>query len=210
MPSSPGWDSRTLDSRTVGARGKVLLATPHTRFHRSFLSAADEFRAAGEATHDGIVNLPPEGDFPGMAFTRAGLEDRRELARLVENRLADEAPGTVRPPGWTSATHWWLEDRESADEFVGRISLRHHIDHPQLATVGGHIGYAVRPSRRRRGFAGDPLRQVVPLAAQRGIERLLVTCDLDNTASARTIEGAGGEFENELEGKRRYWITTGA
>ena len=37
-----------------------------------------------------------------------------------------------------------------------------------------------------------------------------MTCDLDNVASARTIEACGGEFEAELSGKRRYWIATGA
>ncbi|WP_406832042.1 GNAT family N-acetyltransferase [Pedococcus sp. KACC 23699] len=79
-----------------------------------------------------------------------------------------------------------------------------------LATVGGHVGYSVRPSARRRGFASDALRHVVPVAAGLGIERLLVTCDLDNLGSARTIESAGGELEGELEGKRRYWIRTGA
>jgi predicted acetyltransferase len=102
-----------------------------------------------------------------------------------------------------------MEDPDRADEFVGSISLRHHIDHPMLSTVGGHVGYSVRPTARRRGFASDALRQVGPVAAARGIPRLLVTCDLDNVASARTIEANGGEFESELRGKRRYWITTG-
>ena len=103
-----------------------------------------------------------------------------------------------------------MEDPERPDEYVGSISLRHHIDHPLLASVGGHVGYGVRPTARRRGFASDALRQVIPLAAARGIDRLLVTCDLDNVASARTIEANGGRFEGELSGKRRYWIDTGA
>jgi predicted acetyltransferase len=188
----------------------VLLATPHVRFHRSFLAAADEFDAAGESAHDGIVNWPAEGDFPGVVFTREALEDPAEFERLVANRVGDADEASPRPPGWTTATYWWMEDPERPDEYVGSISLRHHIDHPLLSTVGGHVGYGVRPSARRRGFASDALRQVVPLAAVRGIERLLVTCDLDNVASARTIEANGGHFEGELGGKRRYWIDTGA
>jgi predicted acetyltransferase len=188
----------------------VLLATPHIRFHRSFLAAADEFRAAGEWAHDGIVNWPAEGSFPGVVFTREGLEDPSEFARLVANRVGDAEERGGRPPGWAPATYWWMADPDRPDEFVGSISLRHHIDHPMLASVGGHIGYGVRPGARRRGFASDALRQVVSLAAARGIPKLLVTCDLDNVASARTIEANGGEFEGELRGKRRYWISTGA
>jgi predicted acetyltransferase len=185
-------------------------ATPHVRFHRSFLAAADEFRAAGEERHDGILSWPAEGDFPGVVFTREGLDDPAEFARLVANRVGDAEEDAPRPPGWTSTTHWWMADPDQPDEFVGAISLRHTIDHPMLASVGGHVGYGVRPSARRRGFASDALRQVVALAAARGIPRLLVTCDLDNVASARTIEANGGELEGELGGKRRYWITTDA
>lgn len=186
----------------------VLLAAPHLRFHRSFVAAVDEFRAHGQSAHDGVVNWPAEGDFPGVVFTREGLDDPAEFARLVANRIGDAESTSQRPPGWTTATYWWMEDPDLADEFVGSISLRHNIDHPTLATVGGHVGYSVRPGARRRGFASDALRQVVPLAAARGIPRLLVTCDLDNVASARTIEANGGVFEGELRGKRRYWIAT--
>ncbi|KQU69225.1 GNAT family N-acetyltransferase [Phycicoccus sp. Root101] len=188
----------------------VPLATPHVRFHRSFLEAADEFRAAGEATYDGIVNWPAEGDFPGVVFTREALDDPAEFERLVANRVGDADEASLRPPGWSTATYWWMEDPERPDEYVGSISLRHRIDHPLLASIGGHIGYGVRPGARRRGFASDALRQVIPIAATRGIDRLLVTCDLDNTASARTIEANGGRFEREQSGKRRYWIETGA
>lgn len=188
----------------------VHLAAPHVRFHRSFLAAADEFRAAGEQQHDGIVSWPATGDFPGVVFTREGLEDPAEFGRLVANRVGDAQPDGLRPPGWSPATYWWLEVPDRPDEFLGAISLRHSIEHPLLATVGGHVGYGVRPSARRRGLASDALRQVIPLAAARGIPRLLVTCDLDNVASARTIEANGGQFEGELRGKRRYWITTGA
>ena len=184
----------------------VILATPHARFHRSFLEAVDEYRAAGEARYDGVVDWPAEGDFPGVVFTREGLEDPAEFQRLVYHRTGDEHPGSPRPPGWCTTTHWWMADPDVTDRFVGSISLRHNITHPLLATIGGHVGYSVRPSARRQGFAGDALRQVVALAGPRGIPRLLVTCDVDNVASATVIERCGGVLEDEQQGKRRYWI----
>src|SRR5687767_10093024 len=64
-------------------------------------------------------------------------------------------------------------------EVVGRLSLRYRLNE-FLSTVGGHIGYGVRPSYRWRGYATEMLRQSLPLGAAAGIERALVTCDIGN------------------------------
>ncbi|MDN6625388.1 MAG: GNAT family N-acetyltransferase [Acidipropionibacterium jensenii] len=80
----------------------------------------------------------------------------------------------------------------------------------------GHIGYAVAPEFRRRGFATEILRQSLALLANRGIHRVLVTCDDDNAGSAAVIEANGGILE-DLRFKpgdngptRRYGILNGA
>jgi predicted acetyltransferase len=81
--------------------------------------------------------------------------------------------------------------------------------------VGGHIGYAVVPEFRRRGYATEILRLSVKIAREKfGLGRILVTCDDDNIGSIRTIEKNGGILENVISGpdldkpKRRYWIET--
>jgi predicted acetyltransferase len=95
---------------------------------------------------------------------------------------------------------------------VGRASIRHRLN-PFLERFGGHIGYAVVPEFRRRGWATEILRQALSIARERcGIDRVLVTCDDDNVGSIRTIEKNGGVLENIVMGpdvekpKRRYWI----
>lgn len=92
---------------------------------------------------------------------------------------------------------------------VGRISIRHKLN-SWLATYGGHIGYAVVPGMRRRGYATEMLRQGLVVARSLGIDEVLVTCDVNNTASAAVIERCGGEFESVVSGdgppKRRYWF----
>ncbi len=96
---------------------------------------------------------------------------------------------------------------------VGRLSLRHELN-DFLSRVGGHIGYGVRPSQRRRGYATAMLRQSIPLAASVGIKRALLTCDVGNVASMTVIERCGGVFEGVTDDpalavqKRRYWIQT--
>lgn len=96
-------------------------------------------------------------------------------------------------------------------ELVGRASIRFDLNE-YLATAGGHIGYGVLPEHRGRGFATEILRQSLVIARANGVERALLTCDVDNVASARVIERCGGVYEttvdDPVEGtrKRRYWI----
>ena len=96
-------------------------------------------------------------------------------------------------------------------EVVGRISIRFALN-DFLSTRGGHIGYAVRPAYRRRGYATTMLAQGLNLANARGINPVLVTCDESNTGSAAVIERGGGILESTFVGDdgvhvRRYWIT---
>jgi predicted acetyltransferase len=96
-------------------------------------------------------------------------------------------------------------------QIVGRLSLRHRLN-DLMELIGGHIGYAVIPGCRRKGYATEMLKQSLPIAASLGIKKALITCDTDNTGSIAIIERCGGIFERttnepDLEiQKRRYWI----
>jgi predicted acetyltransferase len=91
---------------------------------------------------------------------------------------------------------------------LGFLAVRHRLT-PYLLEAGGHIGYSVRPGARRRGVATAALALGLEIAAGLGIDPVLITCDTDNIASRRTIEGAGGTLKDVRGGKRRYWIGEG-
>ncbi len=88
--------------------------------------------------------------------------------------------------------------------------MRHELN-DFLLRAGGHVGYSVRPSERGRGRATWALGEILVAAGKRGLNRVLVTCDVDNPASARVIENNGGVLEDvrdtELGTLRRYWIS---
>lgn len=99
-----------------------------------------------------------------------------------------------------------------AGEIVGTVQIRHCLN-ASLLEHGGHIGYGVRPSRRRKGFASEMLRLALGKCRGLGIGKALVTCDKDNIGSMRTIIKNGGILENETLQKdgtvlQRYWIST--
>jgi len=178
------------------------LVDPDTRFHRSYLAALDELAEVGEERYAGLPDRPAEGDLPGVRFTRESLEDPDDFAALVAFLLRQRDPFAPRPRAYVPFTELWMAE---GDEYLGRISLRHELN-ALLHEWGGHIGYAVRPSARRRGHATAALNRMLEVCAARGIDPVLVTCDVDNEASRRTIEGAGGSYEDTREGKLRYWV----
>lgn len=181
------------------------LVDPDPRYRDSFLAAFDEFAAAGEHNYARLLSWPPESGVAGAEFDRAGVDAPEEFTRyarfLVDQRLED----SPRPLLYVPFTELWMVDDGG---FVGRASLRHRLT-DALLTWGGHIGYSVRPSARRRGYATRALAAMLPICAARGIDPVLVTCDVDNEGSRRTIEKNGGVYEDTREGKLRYWVPTG-
>lgn len=81
-------------------------------------------------------------------------------------------------------------------KLVGVFSLKFELTE-FLLKLGGHIGYAVRPSKRNRGLATQMLGQGVELAGRLGFERVLCVCDEDNYASERVILKNGGVLEDK-------------
>lgn len=128
--------------------------------------------------------------------------DRRSCAELI--RRAAELR-TEPPEGLVVSDCYWIT---AGPEIAGFLMLRHSLDNEFLRTQGGHIGYSVRPSLRRQGVGSHALGLALNRAADLGLDRVLVTCDDDNVASARTIESRGGVFESLHGDKRRYWVPT--
>jgi predicted acetyltransferase len=164
---------------------------PDTRFHESYVAAFREFQAAGT------------GSSPFARHDISLIETPRAFAAFVARLRADPLPETPRPD-WKvpQTTLWWVDGAE----FVARLAIRHSLT-PALRLMGGHIGYDVRPSRRREGHASRMLAAALPIAAGLGLDRALLTCDVDNTASQKVIEKNGGVLFEEDADKRRYWIT---
>jgi predicted acetyltransferase len=169
------------------------LIEPTVRLQAAWREAREEW---GPGFHEDGFGLRPSDDVDTSAGFAAWV------MRLVEQ--ADPAlplgSGTVR------CTNRWIVE---GDQVLGGIALRHELNE-FLLHAGGHIGYGIRPSARRRGVATWALGRMLDEARSLGLNRVLLVCADDNIASARTIEHHGGALEDvratELGPARRYWI----
>ena len=166
------------------------LAFPSAAYQASFLEAMEELRQDDPA-YENAIDLPVITDFESF------LQQQEDLRN-----------GVGLPEGFVPATNFWLV---SGDRYIGRVSLRHQLN-DNLLQMGGHIGYTIRPSERRKGYGTIALELALEEAKKLGLEKVLVTCDEDNVASRKIIERCKGAFENAVpqgDGKppkRRYWI----
>ena len=120
-----------------------------------------------------------------------------------------KSPETM-PPGMVPSTQY-IYVRESDEKIVGVIQIRHYFNE-FLEKYAGHIGYSVCPSERRKGYATQMLKLVLPKCRQLGINKVLISCIEGNEGSRRTILKNGGVYESTVfePGKavnlERYWI----
>jgi len=176
------------------------IVPPNVAFHQSFLESHREWAGAHQ---DGAAVFMADD-----VTSSEGFADW--VGKLLDAESASEKDGIV------PCTYLWITE---GLRYVGAIAFRHHLT-PALLNSGGHIGYGVRPSDRRRGAASWALRELLSRLAVQGElggalpDRVLLTCDDDNSASIRTIERCGGLLDDVRTGEdgrpfRRYWIDLG-
>ena len=163
----------------------TILDSPSLKYRESYLAALAEFQAEGRYLNLSKEEL--ERDFD--AFIEKIPAIRRELNKVPE-------------------TEYWLIHE---GEYIGRLSVRHELNE-ELRERGGHIGYAIRPSEREKGYGKKALELGLAEARKLGLDKVLITCDSTNIGSRKIIESHNGVLENEVAGepgkptKLRFWI----
>lgn len=165
---------------------KPFLARPHLQYKESFIVAMREHEKEGR---------PPRWSFTALE------EHFDEYVGMKRGNETDPMPGFV-----AQTSYWLIVDKQ----YAGRIDIRHKLT-PALEKFGGHIGYEIRPTSRKKGYGTVQLKLCLPHVWQMGIKRALITCDDDNIASQKIIEANGGVLQDKIDNKRdiltrRYWV----
>ena len=136
----------------------------------------------------------------------ASKRDNMSFKELV-NKWEEYESENMCEKGLVPSSIYFLVDDD--EKIYGSIDIRHELN-DYLLQYGGHIGYGIRPSQRRKGYAFQMLSLALPIVKELGIIKALITCDKTNLGSAKTIMNNGGILENEVinenEITQRYWI----
>ncbi|HDR7283894.1 GNAT family N-acetyltransferase [Bacillus cereus group sp. BfR-BA-01119] len=168
----------------------VSLLTPTTDLQDEYLDFYNEWKDSGETMIPWVISKDPS-NFPAMV-----------------QELLDAHNGVNLPESWVpDSTYWLVTDN---NRIVGTVNIRHSLTE-HLFNAGGHIGYGIRPSERRKGYATKLLALSLEKAKQLNITKALIVCDEVNTASEKTILHNGGLRDEDFieeDGNvvRRFWI----
>jgi len=169
----------------------IKLVPPSKEYEMQILDYKNEYLQSGDQFHG-----------------TAGLDKFQDLDEWLSRIEKNSKEETVRE-GWVPSSTF-LAIRDFDNKMIGMIDVRHRLTE-SLLQFSGHIGYSVRKSEREKGYAKEMLRMALGVCKDININRVLVTCNKENIASAKTILSNGGKLENEVvEGNQltqRYWIT---
>lgn len=172
---------------------KIILIRPTSEYASQIVEYRQEFLEAGDSM-DGTGALRKTAD--PEEFIRISIE-REDPKSVPEDRV----PATQ-----------FICVRKSDNSLVGMLQVRHYFN-DYLEKYAGHIGYSIRPSERRKGYAKEMLRMALPHCREIGLDRVLITCIDGSVGSEKTILANGGVYEstvhepNDNVDLKRFWIT---
>ncbi|MBH0229441.1 GNAT family N-acetyltransferase [Halobacillus yeomjeoni] len=169
---------------------RLQLIKPTIDLKDEYISFYNEWKETGESMVPWVIEKDP-GNFEAMV-----------------QFLEDNANGVNLPEGWIPHSTYWLIDQNN--KVLGVVNLRHELT-DFLRNNGGHIGYGIRPSERKKGYATQLLALSLEKAKALYIKKVLVVCDEWNTASYKTIVNNSGVADTDFveeDGNvvKRFWI----
>lgn len=154
---------------------KLRLVKLSIEYQSQLVEMMDEWSATNEKIIPYAIRKSDYHDFENYLLT---LELKEPMNGLVPD-----------------STYFCLDEERNI--FVGAVNIRHYLSESLLLN-GGHIGDGVRPSERRKGIATKMIALALEECKKLGIHKVLMVCDKENIASAKSIKNNGGILENEI------------
>ncbi|AIM17849.1 MULTISPECIES: GNAT family N-acetyltransferase [Neobacillus] len=169
---------------------QLFLIRPSMDYESEYLAFYKEWKESGEVMIPWVIS-----------------EDRSNFQAMIQF-LLDSEQGKNIPSNWVPSSTFWLVNENK--KVIGVVNIRHQLTE-SLFNSGGHIGYGIRPSERRKGYATKLLSLSLEKAKELALEKVLLVCDAKNIGSEKTILKNGGIPDTDFMKEdgtilKRYWI----
>jgi predicted acetyltransferase/broad specificity phosphatase PhoE len=183
-------DNLSYERLIIDSSSQLSLIKPTVDLKEEYLSFYDEWLESKEDMVPWVIKKDPSNFEAMVQF------------------LNDNEQGHNLPEGWVPDSTFWLINENK--RLLGVVNIRHRLTEI-LLNSGGHIGYGIRPSERRKGYATKLLSLALEKSKKLEIKKALVLCNEDNTGSFKTIINNGGIPDSDFieeDGTiiKRFWI----
>lgn len=158
---------------------KFYLEEPTMERKNEIIEYLDEF-VKYNSNLNGVGSL--DKIYEGYTFEHA-------LSRCLKMKDEEYARSVNRCPSKT-----FLLIRDNDNKIVGSINIRWNLT-KEVLKFGGHIGYSIRPTERRKGYNKINLYLGLIEAYKLGLDKVMLDCDVNNLGSDKTLKALGGKLE---------------
>lgn len=168
----------------------LILVKPSKELEKSILEYRQEYYDFGETNVNGSCGIAYYNDFNEWINIVLSIEkDKLSIDHVHASTF--------------------FSVRKSDNKIIGSIQLRHFLTE-DLEKHGGHIGYGIRPTERKKGYGKQQLLLVLDIAREMKLPKVMISCDKDNIASSRTAISCGGiltceNYYKDVE-QQIFWI----
>lgn len=171
---------------------KLKLVEVSKEYEKQAMEYKNDFISHGEKLINGSSGFIDYQDYDEWL--------RRIEAEKIKTASEEDTPSTT-----------YFTIRKEDNKIIGSIQLRHHLTE-ELKKDGGNIGYGISPSERGKGYGTQQLALLLPRARELQLQRVMISCDKSNRASAKVAVKNGGimsgeGYDEESESVTEiYWI----
>lgn len=171
---------------------KLKLVEVSKEYEKQAMEYKNDFISHGEKLINGSSGFIDYQDYDEWL--------RRIEAEKIKTASEEDTPSTT-----------YFTIRKEDNKIIGSIQLRHHLTE-ELKKDGGNIGYGISPLERGKGYGTQQLALLLPRARELQLQRVMISCDKSNRASAKVAVKNGGiklgeGYDEESESVTEiYWI----
>ena len=155
---------------------KIYLIKPSKKYFKEYKKMMDEWNMEGSRIAPWPLHLKYHTE---------------ELYNEMLKRVEDVENG-IDLGEYASSSTYWLYDEEN-NKIIGASNLRHYLTEEGVKTWG-HIGYGIRPSERRKGYATQLLNLTLEEAKKHKFDKVYLGAYVGNIGSWKTMEKFNAEF----------------